>query len=62
MFSLVTTKTLMISKNSFAGLPLPDQRGNDGGDRLLGAEDAVEDRADDADLRELNLHQAKPDN
>ena len=52
----------MISKNSFAGLPLPDQRGNDGGDQLLGAGDAVEDRADDADLRELNLHQAKPDN
>ena len=43
---------------SFAGLPLPDQRGDDGGDQLLRPGDTVEDRADDADLRELDLHQA----
>ena len=63
MFSPVTTKTFTISYlQSLAGLPLPDQRGDDGGDRLLGPGDPVEDRADDADLRELDLHQAEPDN
>ena len=59
MFILVTIKTFTIrSAILIAGLPLPDQRGDDGGYGLLGPGDPVEDRGDDADLRELNLHQA----
>ena len=43
---------------TFSGLPVPDQRGGDGGYRLLGAVDPAENWADDADLRKLDIHQA----
>ena len=61
LFAIVRSFSSKLTR-TFPGLPLPDQRGDDWGDRLLGPGDPVEDRADDADLRELNLHQAEPDN